>query len=164
MSFDQDEYDKKFVRTINLLISNKDQHKLFKRADDLVGILGISSKSVLSEIRAGRRHVPKELRYEITKKLDDLVKRAGQKAMQSLVNDEEIMYSTRNFNKSVAEDLHVIKTNLATILENQRVMMAQQAAESVLAAQRHVGDDPAQLADELRKRDKLIGDFLPKGI
>ncbi len=163
MAFEQDDYDKKFVRKVNWLIATKDDHKLFKRADDLVKVFDLSGKNVLSSIRNGRVHVPMSKRDLIDKKIAELMQAATKKVpLQFTLNEpEQPAYGITPL-KALSEDVKSLKISLDLVLSNQRVMLAHISADSVMAAARHVGDDPQRLSAELRKRDKLIGVALEK--
>lgn len=165
MGFEQDDYDKKFVRQINRLIATKEEHKVFKKADDLVELLGLPSKTLLSAIRAGDRHVPKDLRHNVSKKMEELIKSTSKKVSEqytdNLLHEPGAVYAA-GASRKMAEDLQAFKISLEKVLENQRIILAQLSVDAVLVTERYVGNDKKRLAAELRRRDKLIGAALQK--
>jgi hypothetical protein len=166
MAFEQDDYDKKFVKQVNRLIATKDEHKVFRKADDLVKLLGLPSKTLLSAIRAGDRHVPQNLRDQVSKRMEELIKRTSKKVSEqytaNLMHEAGSPPYNVGASRKLSEDLRELQVNLKTVLENQRIMMAHLSVDAVLNLERYVGNDEKRLNDLLQKRDKLIGAALQK--
>jgi hypothetical protein len=184
MAYYQDDFDKWFVKTVEFLVATRSQHRKFKTQIELAELLGLKNDAAnFSAIKSGQRGVPKESRQAVEKKLNDLFGLKRNKPFPMQANEynapvygnqtvpreehlAEMLKKEESHNKFLRDvyetNLKTVQVSLETVLVNQKIMLSHISADSVLAAQRHVGDDQEQLNAELRKRDKLIGDFLKK--
>jgi hypothetical protein len=183
MAYYQDEYDKRFIRIVNYLLATREKHKQFNTQLELGKILGIATEGqLLSSIKNGTRGVPKDIRPQIDKILKEKFGITGQSNLSLELQEPPAVYNLQENSNNTALQDHIqtlkrntafienlfeqnIKSmaiNLEILLSNQRVQMAMDSVESLMAAERVYGADADRLKAELQKRDTLIGAALSK--
>lgn len=103
MAYEQDNFDKRFVELIDLLLYTKDKHRLAENQKELLKKIKVA-EPLYSMIKKGVRGVPKQRRFEVTKAMETLFNVNGLYLLEGrlprtfftndLLNEDEVVYKT----------------------------------------------------------------------
>jgi hypothetical protein len=124
MAYEQDNYDKRFVEVIDLLLYTREKHRLVENQKDLLLKINLAESS-FSMIKKGNRGVPRERRVELTMALEKtfnvnpkyLVEGKLPRTffVDDLLNEDLVVY------KTAQQELEEVRGKLSDCLETVKV-------------------------------------------